>query len=154
MTFRATAFPLRVLFPFSSQPPALNHTMNVNAGLITLWQEISFFLNDATVWSHPVSLPLSLSVLRFKCKLVYFQKRKKKYLGGQENDPEENHRCSSQVNPTPHTCNGTQMIKSFLSVVSLSASVVCVCVCVCYVGRRNPAGLRLTVHSWTWTIIS
>lgn len=57
MTFRSTAFPLWFLFPFSPLPPALIYTMNVNASVIP--QEIWLFLNDATVWSHPVSLYLS-----------------------------------------------------------------------------------------------
>lgn len=77
MTFRATAFPLWFLFSFSSLPPALNHTMNANASVIPLRQEISLFLNDATVWSHPVSVCLSLSPHSdSNVNWVIFKKRK------------------------------------------------------------------------------
>lgn len=129
VTFRATAFPLRFLFPFSSQPLVLNHTMNVNAGVITLRQEISLF-----EWCNCLvtsCICVSLSALRFKCKLVYFQKSGWGDLGGEENDPEENHRCSSQVNPTPCTHAALQKWSRVSFRWSLYQLALCVCMCVC-----------------------
>lgn len=143
MTFRATAFPLWFLFSFSSLPPALNHTMNANASVIPLRQEISYFEWCNCLVTSCISV--SLAALRFKCKLVYFQKRK---ILADRKMPLKNITDVLLKWTRHHTC--MQKHRNDLE-FGFHGPFVSWCVCVC-VGRRNPAGLRHAVHSWTWTV--
>lgn len=76
--------------------------MNVNGSVIPSRQEVFFWMMQ--LFGHILYLYLSFRTqIQMQTSLFSNKKKKKENLGGKGNIPEENHRCSSQVNPTPYT---------------------------------------------------